>query len=71
MVCDSLQVIKGFGDCDKLKRIPSFVPLVGNGQSFVYAPPFLTIFSSTELWEWLEWDDHPNFKMFFNPFRSF
>ncbi|MFQ6655481.1 hypothetical protein Gotur_026011, partial [Gossypium turneri] len=62
MVCDSLQVIKVFGDCDKLKRIPPFVPLVGNGQPFAYAPPSLTIRSWKEWWESLEWDDHPNFK---------
>ncbi|TYI84865.1 hypothetical protein E1A91_D05G396600v1 [Gossypium mustelinum] len=69
MVCDSLQLIKVFGDCDKLKRIPPFVPLVGNGQPFAYAPPSLTIRSSTEWWESLEWDDHPNFKnvLRFNP----
>ncbi|MFQ6658374.1 hypothetical protein Gotur_027667, partial [Gossypium turneri] len=30
-VCDSLQVIKVFGDCDKLKRIPPFVPLLAMG----------------------------------------
>ncbi|MFQ6656233.1 hypothetical protein Gotur_026432 [Gossypium turneri] len=62
MVCDSLQVIKVFGDCDKMKRIPPFVPLVGNGQPFAYAPPSLIIRSSTKWWESLEWDDHPNFK---------
>ncbi|KAB2032689.1 hypothetical protein ES319_D05G393200v1 [Gossypium barbadense] len=67
MVCDSLQVIKVFGDCDKLKRIPPFVPLVGNGQPFVYAPPSLTITSDTEWWESLEWDDHPNFKNVLQP----
>ncbi|MFQ6641212.1 hypothetical protein Gotur_016055, partial [Gossypium turneri] len=61
MVCDSLELID-VTSCDKLKRIPPFVPLVGNGQPFAYAPPSLTIFSSTEWWEWLEWDDHPNFK---------
>ncbi|TYG71695.1 hypothetical protein ES288_D05G418600v1 [Gossypium darwinii] len=62
MVCDSLQLIQVDGDCDKLKRIPPFVPLVGNGQPFAYVPPSLTIRSSTEWWESLEWDDHPNFK---------
>ncbi|KAB2032685.1 hypothetical protein ES319_D05G393000v1 [Gossypium barbadense] len=62
MVCDSLQVIIVFGDCDKLKRIPPFVPLVGNGQPFAYALPSFTIRSSTKWWESLEWDDHPNFK---------
>ncbi|MFQ6654322.1 hypothetical protein Gotur_025371 [Gossypium turneri] len=69
MVCDSLQVIIVFGDCDKLKRIPPFVPLVGNGQPFAYAPPSLTIWSDTEWWESLEWDDHPNFRnvLRFNP----
>ncbi|MFQ6641247.1 hypothetical protein Gotur_016730 [Gossypium turneri] len=61
MVCDSLELI-GVYECDKLKRIPPFVPLVGNGQPFAYAPPSLTIKSSTEWWESLEWDDHPNFK---------
>ncbi|KAK8300558.1 hypothetical protein V6Z11_D05G394100 [Gossypium hirsutum] len=55
--------------CDKLKRIPPFIPLVGNGQPFACAPPSLTIKSSTEWWESLEWDDHPNFKnvLRFNP----
>ncbi|MBA0746761.1 hypothetical protein Gogos_009251, partial [Gossypium gossypioides] len=67
MVCDSLQVIKVFGDCDKLKRIPPFVPLVGNGQPFAYAPPSLTITSDTEWWVSLEWDDHPNFKNVLQP----
>ncbi|TYI84938.1 hypothetical protein E1A91_D05G402700v1 [Gossypium mustelinum] len=62
MVCDSLQVIIVFGDCDKLKRIPPFVPLVGNGQPFAYALPSFIIRSSTKWWESLEWDDHPNFK---------
>ncbi|MFQ6641218.1 hypothetical protein Gotur_016057, partial [Gossypium turneri] len=62
MVCDSLQLIEVEGDCDKLKRIPPFVPLVGSGQPFAYAPPSLTISSDTEWWESLEWDDHPNFK---------
>ncbi|MFQ6652549.1 hypothetical protein Gotur_024362 [Gossypium turneri] len=61
MVCDSLESIYVY-KCDKLKRIPPFVPLVGNGQPFAYAPPSLTIFSNTEWWESLEWDDHPNFK---------
>nr|KJB61819.1 hypothetical protein B456_009G383200 [Gossypium raimondii] len=69
MVCDSLQIIR-ITRCDKLKRIPPFVPLVGNGQPFAYAPPSLTIASWKEWWEWLEWDDHPNFKnvLRFNPF---
>ncbi|KAG4149781.1 hypothetical protein ERO13_D05G354940v2 [Gossypium hirsutum] len=69
MVCDSLQLIQVAGDYYKLKRIPPFVPLVGNGQPFAYAPPSLTIFSSTAWWESLEWDDHPNFKnvLCFNP----
>ncbi|KAB2032666.1 hypothetical protein E1A91_D05G400700v1 [Gossypium mustelinum] len=61
MVCDSLQLILII-NCHKLKRIPPFVPLVGNGQPFAYAPPSLTIRSSTKWWESLEWDDHPNFK---------
>ncbi|XP_052483261.1 disease resistance protein At4g27190-like [Gossypium raimondii] len=73
MVCDSLQLIQVVVECDKLKRIPPFVPLVGTGQPFAYAPPSLTIRSSTEWWEWLEWDDHPNFKnvLRFNPFGNF
>ncbi|MFQ6659066.1 hypothetical protein Gotur_028094, partial [Gossypium turneri] len=62
MVCDSLQLIQVVALCDKLKRIPPFVPLVGNGQPFAYAPPSLTIISRKEWWESLEWDDHPNFK---------
>ncbi|MFQ6664439.1 hypothetical protein Gotur_031552 [Gossypium turneri] len=51
MVCDSLQLIQVAGDCYKLKRIPPFVPLVGNGQPFAYAPPSLTIRSETEWWK--------------------
>ncbi|KAK5834136.1 hypothetical protein PVK06_018010 [Gossypium arboreum] len=62
MVCDSLQLIDVDYGCKKLKRIPPFVPLVGNGQPFAYAPPSLTIRSRKEWWESLEWDDHPNFK---------
>ncbi|TYI84848.1 hypothetical protein E1A91_D05G395000v1 [Gossypium mustelinum] len=61
MICDSLKLIAVIR-CDKLKRIPPFVPLVGNGQPFAYAPPSLTITSNTEWWESLEWNDHPNFK---------
>ncbi|KAK8300510.1 hypothetical protein V6Z11_D05G390200 [Gossypium hirsutum] len=67
MVCDSLQVIQVAGDCYKLKRIPPFVPLVGNGQPFAYAPPSLTIWSLKKWWERLEWDDHPNFKNVVQP----
>ncbi|PPD70893.1 hypothetical protein GOBAR_DD32234 [Gossypium barbadense] len=67
MVCDSLQLIQVVRDCDKLKRIPPFVPLVGNGQPFAYAPPSLTIRSWKEWWESLEWDDHPNFKNVLQP----
>ncbi|MFQ6667618.1 hypothetical protein Gotur_033572, partial [Gossypium turneri] len=59
-ICHRNRIIQVFGDCDKLKRIPTFVPLVGNGQPFAYAPPSLTIRSSAEWWESLEWDDHPN-----------
>ncbi|TYJ39081.1 hypothetical protein E1A91_A04G041500v1 [Gossypium mustelinum] len=71
MVCDSLQVIE-VGNCDKLKRIPPFVPFVGNGQPFAYAPPSLTIESRKEWWESLEWDGHPNFKnvLRFNRWRE-
>ncbi|MFQ6667061.1 hypothetical protein Gotur_033209 [Gossypium turneri] len=61
MVCDSLESISVY-ECDKLKRIPPFVPLIGNGQPFAYAPPSLTIRSRTEWWESLEWDEDPNFK---------
>ncbi|MFQ6670780.1 hypothetical protein Gotur_035556 [Gossypium turneri] len=70
MVCDSLQLIQVLGDCNKLKRIPPFVPLVGNGQPFAYAPPSLTITSRKEWWESLEWDEDPNFKnvLRFKPF---
>ncbi|TYJ39076.1 hypothetical protein E1A91_A04G041100v1 [Gossypium mustelinum] len=53
MVCDSVQLIH-ISRCDKLNRIPPFVPLVGNGQPFAYAPPSLTIRSTTEWWESLE-----------------
>ena len=67
MVCDSLQLIDVDYGCKKLKRIPPFVPLVGNGQPFAYAPPSFTIRSSTKWWESLEWDDHPNFKNVLQP----
>ncbi|KAH1063504.1 hypothetical protein J1N35_028491 [Gossypium stocksii] len=53
--------------CDKLERISPFVALVGNGQPFAYAPPSLPIESSTKWWEWLEWDDDPNFKNVLQP----
>ncbi|TYI32234.1 hypothetical protein ES332_A04G045300v1 [Gossypium tomentosum] len=66
MVCDSLQFIR-FIKRDELKRIPPFVPLVGNEQPFAYAPPSLTIRSDAEWWESLEWDDHPNFKNVLQP----
>ncbi|KAH1046594.1 hypothetical protein J1N35_037378, partial [Gossypium stocksii] len=65
MVCDSLQVIN-VSSCDKLKRIPPFVPLIGNGQPHGHAPPSLKITSSTFWWESLEWDD-PNFKNVLQP----
>ncbi|PPD91754.1 hypothetical protein GOBAR_DD11293 [Gossypium barbadense] len=73
MVCDSLQLVHVLGGCNKLKRIPPFVPLVGNGQPFAYAPPSLTIKSWEEWWESLEWDDDRNFKnvLRFSPFGSF
>ncbi|MBA0753946.1 hypothetical protein Gogos_020848 [Gossypium gossypioides] len=69
MVCDSFQLIQVAGDCYKLKRIPPFVSLVGNGQPFASAPPSLTIRSETEWWGLLEWnwDDHPNFKNVLQP----
>ncbi|KAK8559920.1 hypothetical protein V6N13_016652 [Hibiscus sabdariffa] len=67
MVCDSLHLIY-VEKCDKLERIPPFVPLVGNGQPYAYAPPSLQIKSSPEgWWEWLEWDHHPNFKNVLQP----
>ncbi|XP_016700126.1 disease resistance protein At4g27190 [Gossypium hirsutum] len=65
MVCDSLQVIN-VSSYDKLKRIPPFVPLIGNGQPYGHAPPSLNITSSTFWWESLEWDD-PNFKNVLQP----
>ncbi|KAK8358739.1 hypothetical protein V6Z12_A04G043200 [Gossypium hirsutum] len=55
MVCDFLQLISVMSGCDKLKRIPPFVPFVGNEQPFAYAPPSLTIESSTKWWEWLDY----------------
>ncbi|KAG4204190.1 hypothetical protein ERO13_A04G033100v2, partial [Gossypium hirsutum] len=67
MVCDSLEVINVVPDCDKLKRIPPFVPFIGNGQPFAYAPPSLIINSTTEWWKSLEWDDHPNFQNVLQP----
>ncbi|XP_016737949.2 disease resistance protein SUMM2-like [Gossypium hirsutum] len=69
MVCNSLQLIYVYS-WNELKRIPPFVPLVGNGHPYAYAPPSLTIRSSTEWWESLEWHEHPNFKnvLRFNPF---
>ncbi|KAG4179514.1 hypothetical protein ERO13_A10G109850v2 [Gossypium hirsutum] len=65
MICDSLQVIN-VSCCDKLKRIPPFVPLIVNGQPYGYAPTSLKITSSTFWWESLEWDD-PNFKNVLQP----
>ncbi|KAK8634189.1 hypothetical protein V6N13_015017 [Hibiscus sabdariffa] len=65
MVCDSLRLIHVHG-CSKLKRIPPFVPLVGNGQPYAYAPPSLQISSITQWMESLEWDD-PNFKNLLQP----
>ncbi|TYJ39064.1 hypothetical protein E1A91_A04G040000v1 [Gossypium mustelinum] len=67
MVCDSLQLIEVDNGCYELKKIPPFVPLVGDGQPYAYAPPSLTISSNTEWWESLEWDDHPNFKNVLQP----
>ncbi|KAL4308733.1 hypothetical protein GQ457_01G047330 [Hibiscus cannabinus] len=67
MVCDSLRLIYVYG-CSKLKRIPPFAPLVGNGQPYAYAPPSLQIKSSPESWwESLEWDHHPNYKNLLQP----
>ncbi|KAK8559838.1 hypothetical protein V6N13_016571 [Hibiscus sabdariffa] len=65
MVCDSLRLIE-VHFCSKLKRIPPFVPLVGNGQPYAYAPSSLRIESSTKWWELLQWDD-PNFKNVLQP----
>ncbi|XP_016737939.1 disease resistance protein At4g27190-like [Gossypium hirsutum] len=67
MVCDSLQLIEVDNGCYELKKIPPFVPLVGDGQPYAYAPPSLTISSNTEWWESLEWNDHPNFKNVLQP----
>ncbi|XVF78126.1 hypothetical protein PTKIN_Ptkin14bG0104300 [Pterospermum kingtungense] len=66
LVCDSLEWTYVL-DCKKLKRIPPFLPLHGNGQPYTYAPPSLTIWSRREWWESLEWD-HPNFKNVLHPF---
>ncbi|KAL4308867.1 hypothetical protein GQ457_01G047170 [Hibiscus cannabinus] len=63
LVCDSLQLIHVY-DCSKLKRIPPFVPLVGNGQPYAFAPPSLQIPECW--WESLEWDD-PSFKNVLQP----
>ncbi|KAK9014909.1 hypothetical protein V6N11_006047 [Hibiscus sabdariffa] len=65
MVCDSLRLID-VDECYKLKRLPPFVPLAGNGQPYAYAPPSLVIRSSTEWQESLEWDD-PSFKSVLQP----
>ncbi|XVF78140.1 hypothetical protein PTKIN_Ptkin14bG0105300 [Pterospermum kingtungense] len=65
LVCDSLEWINVF-DCKKLKYIPPFLPLHGDGQPYTYAPPSLKIRSSREWWESLEWD-HPNFKNVLQP----
>ncbi|XVF78130.1 hypothetical protein PTKIN_Ptkin14bG0104700 [Pterospermum kingtungense] len=65
LVCDSLECIKVV-DCKKLKRIPPFLALHGNGQPYAYAPPSLKIRSRREWWESLEWD-HPNFKNVLQP----
>ncbi|XVF78132.1 hypothetical protein PTKIN_Ptkin14bG0104800 [Pterospermum kingtungense] len=65
LVCDSLQKIH-VNYCYKLKRIPPFLPLRGDGQPYTYAPSSLKIKSSREWWESLEWD-HPNFKNVLQP----
>ncbi|MBA0634693.1 hypothetical protein Godav_025769, partial [Gossypium davidsonii] len=44
--------------CDELVEIVG----AATSEQYAYAPPSLTIFSNTEWWESLEWDDHPNFK---------
>ncbi|MBA0776468.1 hypothetical protein Gotri_011462 [Gossypium trilobum] len=66
MICDCLRCIN-INNCPKIKRIPPFVPLVGNGQPYAYAPPSLKIMSSKKWWESLEWDDHPHFKIVLQP----
>ncbi|KAG4204237.1 hypothetical protein ERO13_A04G036100v2 [Gossypium hirsutum] len=66
MICDCLRRIN-VNICPKIKRIPPFVPLVGNGKPYAYAPPSLKIMSSKKWWESLEWDDHPNFKNVLQP----
>ncbi|KAL4309872.1 hypothetical protein GQ457_01G047680 [Hibiscus cannabinus] len=53
LVCDSLQLIR-VHRCVNLKRIPPFLPLVGNGQPYAYAPPSLQISSHTQWRESLE-----------------
>ncbi|XVF78136.1 hypothetical protein PTKIN_Ptkin14bG0105200 [Pterospermum kingtungense] len=65
LVCDSLRQIH-VNNCYKLKRIPPFFPLHGDGQPYTYAPHSLKIESSGEWWESLEWD-HPNFKNVLQP----
>ncbi|GKV52749.1 hypothetical protein SLEP1_g59317, partial [Rubroshorea leprosula] len=65
MVCDSLESIT-IWNCEGLRRIPLFLPLVDNAQPS--PPPSLkniTLFPP-ERWESLEWD-HPNAKEVLRP----
>ncbi|GLT32763.1 hypothetical protein SLA2020_074060 [Shorea laevis] len=67
MVCDSLKSIT-IRDCKGLRRIPLYLPLVGNAQPS--PPPSLKIINiyrrEQEWWESLEWD-HPNAKDVLRP----
>ncbi|GLT32773.1 hypothetical protein SLA2020_074150 [Shorea laevis] len=65
MVCDSLEHIDTM-DCDGLRRIPLYFPLLDNAQPSL--PPSLKKIEgiSSELWELLEWDQ-PNAKDVLQP----
>ncbi|GLT56843.1 hypothetical protein SLA2020_298580 [Shorea laevis] len=73
MVCDSLEEIR-IWNCQGLRRIPLYLPLLDNGQSS--PPPSLKQIKvwpqewGESWWESLEWD-HPNAKDVLLGFRKF
>ena len=70
LICDSLQTIKVI-KCQKLKRMPIYLPLLENGQPS--PPPSIEnmYIYPKEWWESVvEWE-HPNAKDVLRPFLSF
>ncbi|XWS44625.1 hypothetical protein CRYUN_Cryun15aG0064200 [Craigia yunnanensis] len=66
MVCDFFESISVIS-YSKLERISPFLPLLGIGRPYTYAPLSLNIYSNREWWESLEWD-HPTYKFVLTPF---